>query len=833
MGVVYRARDLRLDRPVAVKLLRPGKMQSAERKARFIKEAKAASALNHPNIITIHEIGEQDGADYMVMEYVDGKMLDALIPRHGMRPGEALKIALQVVEGLVKAHGAGIIHRDLKPSNVMVSNDGLVKILDFGLAKLVDRSDVSAEDETRTALATEEGMVMGTVAYMSPEQAEGKKVDARSDIFSFGSMFYEMLTGRRAFVGETAPATMTAVIRDNPKPDELPVEMRKLVGRCLRKELDRRFQTAADLRAVLLEAKEESESVAGVAPVASKRAKLRWVWVAAGVAVAAMGGIGFWLRGRQPPVKPPEMRLTRITANPADLPVTGAAISPDAKYLVYSDSRGIRLRRMQNGEERLLPDTAGMRPSHWFPDGTEFLASAGTPAKPQAWRISIVTGMQPKRSDLVLPSPDGGRLLRLDRPSDEEGNWWIEGNATPAPRKVGEYRNGSGLVGAAWSPDRSRLAGIELQSNSLAKMVTIDAASGSVEPLPFDVTKGFSGFNWLPDGRIIVSLLRDSNWNLWQVKPDVKTGKVQGDPVRITNWTDRIPSQFSFSADGKRVVFLNSITQNDIHIASVNSGTISGTPRRLTLDDRTDIPYSWTADGKSVIFTSDRNGTSDIFKQDIDKDMPEVLVGGPDRDISARITPQGDAILYTSGPEDRRRLMRLPLDGGNPKVLAEVSNRTGNHCLLAGGCVLNEREGGDMVVYELDPLRGKGKLLFRYPLSPAFGPLHDKKRFSYAVSGTARVRIVHSDGSLDREIAVQNAARLVSLDWAPDDKGFYTANQTLDGTELLYVDLEGRSRVLYRVPGLFQVWAIPSPDGRQLAIMSGTRESNVWMLENF
>ena len=214
MGVVYKARDTRLDRLVAIKILPADKISDPERKRRFVQEAKAASGLNHPNIVTIYDIGQADGIDFISMEYVAGKTLDRLIPRHGMRLTEALKCAVQVADALARAHAAGIVHRDIKPGNIMMDEHGLVKVLDFGLAKLTEIAP--AEDDTTQTLrpATEEGKIVGTVAYMSPEQAEGKKVDARSDIFSFGSVLYEMVTGQRAFSGETKGSTLAAVLKD-------------------------------------------------------------------------------------------------------------------------------------------------------------------------------------------------------------------------------------------------------------------------------------------------------------------------------------------------------------------------------------------------------------------------------------------------------------------------------------------------------------------------------------------------------------------------------------------------------------------------------------------
>src|SRR5215471_9644469 len=266
MGVVWKARDTRLNRLVAIKTLPAGRIVAEDRRRRFIQEARAASALNHPNIVTIHDIASEDGTDFIVMEYVEGKTLGQLIPKGGMRPEEILGYAIQIGGALAKAHAAGIIHRDLKPGNVMVTAEGRVKLLDFGLAKLIEPAGELGEDELTRTLApvSEAGTIIGTAAYMSPEQAESKTVDARSDIFSFGAVLYEMATGERAFRGDSKLSTLSAVLRDNPAPPSqvaagVPRELDRIIARCLRKDPARRFQDMPDLIVALEELKEESD----------------------------------------------------------------------------------------------------------------------------------------------------------------------------------------------------------------------------------------------------------------------------------------------------------------------------------------------------------------------------------------------------------------------------------------------------------------------------------------------------------------------------------------------------------------------------------------------
>src|SRR5579862_2700628 len=269
MGVVYRAFDTHLDRSVAIKILRADAIGSPERKRRFLLEAKAASALNHPNIIHIYDINSSNGTDFIAMEFVAGKTLNQLIGKHGLPLKDTLKYSIQMADALARAHAAGIVHRDLKPANIIVAEDGRVKLLDFGLAKLTEPS-VDSEGATATINAdqgplTEEGSIVGTVAYMSPEQAAGKKVDGRSDIFSFGSVLYEMVTGRRAFGGTNNVSTLSAILHQEPQPPgelapDLPLEMERIIARCLRKDPERRAQHVDDVRLALEELRDDSAS---------------------------------------------------------------------------------------------------------------------------------------------------------------------------------------------------------------------------------------------------------------------------------------------------------------------------------------------------------------------------------------------------------------------------------------------------------------------------------------------------------------------------------------------------------------------------------------------
>src|SRR5580692_7023401 len=269
MGLVFKALDIQLGRFVAIKVLIGGSGESSDHRARFIQEARAASALNHPNIITIHDIVSIEDSECIVMEFVRGKTLADVIEEGRIPSVDCLKYATQIADALAAAHSIGIIHRDLKPANVMVTPDGLAKVLDFGLAKFAGddegtdalgeafgESDTTVSIHVNTRPKTAEGAIIGTVAYMSPEQAQGLRVDARSDIFSFGAVLYEMVTGQRAFHGSSGLATLTAVLRDNPRDFsafhvDMPPELQEVVMRCLRKDPDQRFQSMGDVKSAI------------------------------------------------------------------------------------------------------------------------------------------------------------------------------------------------------------------------------------------------------------------------------------------------------------------------------------------------------------------------------------------------------------------------------------------------------------------------------------------------------------------------------------------------------------------------------------------------------
>jgi len=461
MGEVYLARDTRLERKVALKVLPAELMDNPDRMKRFVQEAKAASRLNHPNIITIHEIDRAEGIDFLVMEYVPGKSLDELIPRKGIALKKALPIAIQMAEALAAAHAAGIVHRDLKPGNVMVSESGQVKVLDFGLAKLTEGSKSSRLEPTETIQfqsrsLTEEGTILGTVSYMSPEQAQGMSTDGRTDIFSFGAVLYEMLTGRRAFDGDSPASILSAILRDQPKPaaeivQDLPRELDRMLSRCLRKDPDRRYQHAGDLKMDLQQVQEELAS--GASGVTRKRkvglSVGRWWWLAvAGALIGISFTVGWWVHSPQD--SPPSWKLTQLTHDPglSDF----SALSPDGKLVAYASDRGLDggmdlyVKQVAGGQPiRLTSDGAGNTTPDFSPDGSKIVFRSNRdgggiyeiPAFGGDARLLARDGLNPKYS------PDGSQVAYwVGNPGvystiPGTGTVWVIPVAGGPPQRVG------------------------------------------------------------------------------------------------------------------------------------------------------------------------------------------------------------------------------------------------------------------------------------------------------------------------------------------------------------------------------------------------------------
>ena len=496
MGVVYRAEDTRLGRIVALKFLPDVFSDDKASLERFRREGYAASALNHPNICTLYDVGQIDGRPFLAMEFLEGQTLLQLMAAAPMATDTICEVGIQIADALDAAHAKGIVHRDIKPSNIFVTARGPVKVMDFGLAKLA-RGQVSFFPKSvgSEELRTSAGSPVGTVAYMSPEQARGEDIDARTDLFSFGVVLYEMVTGQRPFQGETTAVIFDAILNKAPLPPvhlrpELPAELEAIIYKALEKDREVRCQTASELRADLRRLKrdtasDKSATFAGSAPsdpdalvqgsgarsaAEAISRRRRWPLIAGGIALilAAVSGVR-WFVGRVPEIPQP-FSQRRVTANPDNVPIDSAAISADGKYLGYSDRRGIYVQLLGTGETQTMPLPSGFRPGRdtwgfvgWFPDSTHFLASHGVPGQQASLWSSPILGGPPKKlaegSDAGTVSPDGSSIACLKAPVGElYREIWLMGPQGESPHKILATGAQSGVCNVKWSPAGKRIA---------------------------------------------------------------------------------------------------------------------------------------------------------------------------------------------------------------------------------------------------------------------------------------------------------------------------------------------------------------------------------------
>jgi eukaryotic-like serine/threonine-protein kinase len=478
MGEVYRARDSRLDRDVAIKVLQDEGESGPERRTRFEREARAVAALNHPNIVGVYDFGVENGQQYIVSELVDGESLRSRLAAGAFPVRKLIDIAAQIADGLAAAHAAGILHRDLKPENIMLAKDGRVKILDFGLARQAPKpsppAPANGETLAETAAAvpgnqqiTGAGQVVGTASYMSPEQAQGKKVDYRSDQFSFGLILHEMATGKRTFGRNSAVETMAAIVRDDPPPIEqkLPAPLQWAIDRCLQKEAEQRYESTLDLSRDLRTIRDrlpEAYSSASLAAVATAKKAARWrlaaVLGAVAVLIAAAFAFGYFTR------RTSDAAVVRFSfAPPFQAGALDVAVSPDGTRIAFTEANegsAVWLRSIDSLTAQKLPGTEGAASPFWSPDG---------------------------RSLGFLTFRDG--LRRLDLSSEQ----------TP-PRTVTSFAGGS--WGGAWSPHGVMLFQLRQTGTGLS---SVPASGGAPAPATRlnsarkEISHRYPQF--LPDGR--------------------------------------------------------------------------------------------------------------------------------------------------------------------------------------------------------------------------------------------------------------------------------------------------------------------------------------------
>jgi serine/threonine protein kinase len=895
MGLVYRAEDIRLGRCVALKFLPEESAKDPAALGRFEREARSASALEHPNICPIYEFGEHEGQPFLVMQLLEGQTLRQLISDAG--PGKSplelnrlLDLAIQIVDGLDAAHQKGIIHRDIKPANIFVTPEGQAKILDFGLAKLASALAVEEDGpESRSRgsgaeqilresgpLSTPDfflsrtGVAMGTAGYMSPEQVRGEKLDARTDLFSFGLVLYEMATGKRAFAGDTGPELQEAILSQMPSParevnPKLPAKLEKIIGRALEKDREARYQSASEMRSDLQTLQQELQP----------RPRARWRGMAAvAVVVAFIATAASWFARYQSAseILPPDLKLRQLTTNAPENPVTTGAISPDGKYLAYTDTKGIHVRSIETGETRTVPhpeELAGKNVEwgivpQWFPDSTRFIVNASPSGRSPAfassqassiWIVSVLGGPPHKIRDEAAASsvsPDGSSIsfaANKGRLGDRE--LWLMGPDGEDARKLYEIDENGAMCCLHWFPHGQRVW-YGTTDKVPGGIVTRNLSGGPAIPIyPQSEPKTSWEYTVLPDNRLLFPIGESGavgqTCNYWVMPLDEQTGTPTEKPKRLTNWGGFCPLGTSVTADGKKLAFLKWLGHSIIYMADLapNPARMANV-HRFAPSEGQDAPLDWTGDGKEFIFSSNRDGHFGIFKQSLEGDTAETLVSGPHDWTDARVSPDGVWLIYHAESEQDakgpKQVMRMPVTGGASQFVLTARRYSEFRCARSPStvCVIMElsEDRKQFLFTQFDPLQGRGAELARVDLDSEAKKFHwdlspDGTRISYFRTPQEPIEILSLRGNAPHSFYVKGWDNLDSLDWTADGEGFFVSDGVHGGVVLLRVDLLGNAKVLQSYQGGAMLLARPSPDGQHLMVSEYRIDGNFWTLESF
>jgi eukaryotic-like serine/threonine-protein kinase len=849
MGEVYLARETKLKRLVALKILPWHFVADAERATRFRTEARALSTLNHPNLITVYEVGEADGLHFIATEFVEGQTLSALRQKLSLR--ELLSIVAQVAEALSAAHHAGIIHRDIKPDNVMVRPDGYAKVLDFGLVKL---TEVAASKTSQEMAKTQLGVAMGTLAYMSPEQATGEHVDHRTDIWSLGVVLYELVTGKKPFTGESRVETVNAILSSEPNPVKsfdasLPSELDQILSKALDRDRELRYQTASDFRADirrLLRMIDSGATASNERPITRPIPQLtrrRWFWPLAIAAVLIVAAIplGLYLT-RAKPVAPDWTRAHSLQLTTQAGTEYFPTFTPDGKSFVYAS--------LQSGNYDLYLQRIGGKNATVITPNTP--SNESQPAfSPNGERIAFRSNREPDGVYVMEPTGENARLVMADcfhpswSPDGKEIVCSTSGTSVPQNRNnrlsslwIVNVESGakrllceSDAMQPAWSPNGSRVAFWFMPPGvGRSDIATVSTAGGAIEVITSD---GSTNWNpvWSPDGKFLYFVSdRGGNMGFWRVSLDPETGKALTEPEAVVT-----PSTFSrhlsFSRDGRRMIYVQTDIESNIQGIKFDpkQEKVSGERFWITRGDNQVIRPELSPDGSQFVIRIERRTQDDIVLVKRDGTDWRDLTNDKFFDRYPRWSPDGKQIVFTSDRSGRYEIWIMNADGTNMRQVTFGSSPHATFPLWSydGKRILFYRNRENMIVdlskdfndqtLQQLPSIGTGDAFVAWDWSNdgkrVIGT-NSKSEVLYFSFETNRYEKVVDHGTFPMWLS--DSARIVYT-W--EDK-VYLADVSTKRVREIFTFPDAASRSIYI-----------SPDDQLLYFTLGSNESDIWLLD--